>query len=124
MGVVVKSSFAEVVHWSRGQELLAHLDSCQTNSQYMKLIIALGCSDMREETNSFGSFYRRQGKYDESKKLFQALWNEDKNSLDIEDSNLLHTMNNLASTYWNQGRWKEAEELNVQVRETRKRVLG
>ena len=31
---------------------------------------------------------------------------------------------NLASTYWNQGRWKEAEELQVQVMETTKRVLG
>jgi hypothetical protein len=31
---------------------------------------------------------------------------------------------NLASTYWNQGRWKEAEDLEVQVIETRKRVLG
>jgi hypothetical protein len=33
-------------------------------------------------------------------------------------------MANLASTYRNQGRWKEAEELEVQVIETRKRVLG
>src|SRR2546423_15531309 len=33
-------------------------------------------------------------------------------------------MANLASTYWNQGRWKEAEDLGVQVMETRKRVLG
>ena len=33
-------------------------------------------------------------------------------------------MSNLASTYWNQGRWKEAEELEVQVMETRKRLLG
>ena len=31
---------------------------------------------------------------------------------------------NLASTYRNQGRWKEAEELEAQVMETRKRVLG
>ncbi|KAF6781660.1 Kinesin light chain 5 [Colletotrichum sojae] len=31
---------------------------------------------------------------------------------------------NLASTYRNQGRWKEAEELNVRVMETRKTVLG
>jgi hypothetical protein len=29
----------------------------------------------------------------------------------------------LASTFWNQGRWKEAEDLEVQVIETRKRVL-
>ncbi len=33
-------------------------------------------------------------------------------------------MANLASTYRNQGQWKEAEELDVQVIETRKRVLG
>jgi hypothetical protein len=33
-------------------------------------------------------------------------------------------MGNLAAGYLNQGRWKEAEELEVQVMETRKRVLG
>ncbi|EJT69976.1 hypothetical protein GGTG_12153 [Gaeumannomyces tritici R3-111a-1] len=33
-------------------------------------------------------------------------------------------MANLASTYWNQGRWKEAESLGVQVMETGKKVLG
>ena len=33
-------------------------------------------------------------------------------------------MANLASTYSNQGRWKEAEELDVQVMETSSRVLG
>jgi hypothetical protein len=33
-------------------------------------------------------------------------------------------MANLASTYRNQGRWTQAEELEVQVMETRKRVLG
>jgi Tetratricopeptide repeat len=33
-------------------------------------------------------------------------------------------MANLASTYRNQGRWKEAEKLEAQVMEMRKRVLG
>ena len=33
-------------------------------------------------------------------------------------------MANLASTYRNQGRWKEAEELQAKEMETRKRVLG
>ena len=33
-------------------------------------------------------------------------------------------MANLASTYWNQGRWKKTEELEVEVMETRKAVLG
>ena len=33
-------------------------------------------------------------------------------------------MANLASTFWNQGRWKAAEELFVQVMETSSKVLG
>jgi len=33
-------------------------------------------------------------------------------------------MANLASTYWNQGRWKEAEQIEIQVMETRKQILG
>jgi hypothetical protein len=33
-------------------------------------------------------------------------------------------MHNLASTYWNQGRWDDAERLDVQVMETRKTKLG
>lgn len=33
-------------------------------------------------------------------------------------------MNNLAFSYWKQGRWKDAEKLQLHVMETRKRVLG
>ena len=44
--------------------------------------------------------------------------------LGAEHPSTLASMANLASTYRNQGRWKEAEELDVQVMETRKRVLG
>ncbi|KAL0929533.1 kinesin light chain [Colletotrichum truncatum] len=41
-----------------------------------------------------------------------------------EHPSTLTSMANLAATYRNQGRWKEAEELEVQVMETFKRVLG
>lgn len=41
-----------------------------------------------------------------------------------EHPDTLTSMANLASTYRKQGPWKEAEELNVQVMETRKRVLA
>jgi len=37
---------------------------------------------------------------------------------------LLISVGNLASTYWNQGRWKEAEKLQVLVMGTMKRVFG
>ncbi|KAF2186327.1 hypothetical protein K469DRAFT_149849 [Zopfia rhizophila CBS 207.26] len=70
---VIMESFAEVVHWSRGQQLLAHLDSCQINSQHIKLTKAIGCAEMRKETNSFGRFYQGQGRYDRSNELFEVL---------------------------------------------------
>jgi Tetratricopeptide repeat len=42
--------------------------------------------------------------------------------LGAEHPDTLTSMANLASTYSDQGRWKEAEDLEVQVIETRKRV--
>jgi hypothetical protein len=44
--------------------------------------------------------------------------------MEAEHPDTLTSMANLASTYRNQGRWKEAEELEVQVMEIRKQVLG
>jgi Tetratricopeptide repeat len=43
--------------------------------------------------------------------------------LDVGHSSTLTNMANLASTLRNQGRCKQDEELDVQVIETRKRVL-
>ena len=44
--------------------------------------------------------------------------------LGAEHPDTLRSMGNLASTYQFQGRWKEAEALDVQVKETRLKVLG
>jgi hypothetical protein len=44
--------------------------------------------------------------------------------LGLEHPVTLTSMGNLSLTYRNQGRWKEAKELFVQVMETRKRMLG
>ena len=38
-----------------------------------------------------------------------------KKLLGAEHPDTLTSMANLASTYWNQGRWNEAEQLEVQV---------
>jgi len=46
-----------------------------------------------------------------------------KRVLGLEHPPILTSMANIAWTFWNQGRSKEAEELEVQVLETRKRVL-
>jgi hypothetical protein len=47
-----------------------------------------------------------------------------KTMLGAEHASTLTSMANLASTYGNQGRWNEAEKLEMQVIETRKAVLG
>jgi Tetratricopeptide repeat len=47
-----------------------------------------------------------------------------KRILGAEHPDTLTSMANLASTYESQGRWDQAEELEVQVMETRKRKLG
>jgi len=39
-------------------------------------------------------------------------------------SDTLISMGNLAGSYRNQGQWKEAEELEVQVMQMHKRILG
>jgi len=44
--------------------------------------------------------------------------------MQVMETHTLTSMANLALSYWKQGRWKEAEELNVQVMEGRKWVLG
>jgi len=41
-----------------------------------------------------------------------------------KNDNELTSINNLSVTYKNQGRWKEAEELDIQVMETSKTKLG
>ena len=47
-----------------------------------------------------------------------------KRVLGQENPDTLAGMGNFASTYWNQGRWKEAQELLVQVMEARKKAFG
>jgi hypothetical protein len=47
-----------------------------------------------------------------------------KKKLGADHPGTLTSINNLALTYGNQGRWEEAEELDVEVMETRKKKLG
>jgi hypothetical protein len=46
-----------------------------------------------------------------------------KRVLGAEYSDTLDSINNLASTYLGQGRWEEAEPLEVQALKIRKRVI-
>ena len=72
----------------------------------------------------FARFLLDIGLYHLAEIMSQRLNAQNEKVLGLEHPSTLTSMANLASTFWNQGRWKEAEELDVQVMETRKRVLG
>ncbi|KAF2267719.1 TPR-like protein [Lojkania enalia] len=83
-----------------------------------------------------GQVLAHQGLYAKEEKMHRRTLEFRKDMLGDEHPSTLTSMANLASTLWNQGRWKEAEELGnqgrwkeaeeleVQVMEMRKRVLG
>ncbi|KEY74865.1 hypothetical protein S7711_09809 [Stachybotrys chartarum IBT 7711] len=76
-----------------------------------------------------------KGDYAKADILITKAFNARERFLGAEHPSTLTCMNNLASTFWNQGRWKEAESLDqgrwkeaesleVKVMETTQRVLG
>ncbi|KAK1837700.1 Kinesin light chain 5 [Colletotrichum chrysophilum] len=69
-------------------------------------------------------YLRMLGDYSRAEGFIQEAVRIRTESLGEKHPSTLMSMDNLASTFWNQGRWKEAEELGVRVMETRKRVLG
>ncbi|KIX03666.1 uncharacterized protein Z518_07219 [Rhinocladiella mackenziei CBS 650.93] len=74
--------------------------------------------------NNLGEAFNLKGDLPAVEVYLQKALKGRKEILGAEHPSTLTNMANLASTYRNQGRWKEAEELNVQVTEMRKRVLG
>ena len=62
------------------------------------------------------------GQWNEAEKLYVQVMETRKRVLSQERPDTLTSMANLATIFWNQGRWNEVEGL--QVMEARKRVLG
>ena len=72
----------------------------------------------------FAKFLSSSGLYQLAVIIFQQVVAQEEECLGPEHPDTLTSTDHLASTYHKQGRWGEAEELEVQVMETRKRVLG
>ena len=70
---------------------------------------------------SVGASHAKLGEWMEAQLLEEEVL---KRTGNIDSRRVDLTKNNLALAYQNQGRWKEAEELFVQVLETTKRALG
>jgi tetratricopeptide (TPR) repeat protein len=55
------------------------------------------------------------GRYQEAEVIYKKIVRINQKKADPQDPSTLTSMVSLASTYWNQGRWNEAEKLDVQV---------
>ena len=72
----------------------------------------------------FARFLSSIGSYQLAVILFQQVVTQEEKCFGLEHPYTLTSTGHLAATYCNQGRWKEAEELQARVMETRKKVLG
>ena len=100
------------------QALLPHIDA------YYKHAAEMGIMDDNDdvECEKFGLVYYECGYWRRAEELYSKGLEMRKKKFGTGHASILTSMGNLASTFSNQGRWKEAEELDVQVMDTSKRV--
>ncbi|KAH7113481.1 hypothetical protein B0J13DRAFT_404088, partial [Dactylonectria estremocensis] len=68
-------------------------------------------------------YFDFEGKWSSAEKLSTEASRIREELLGPDHPSTLASMANLASTLWNQGRWEEAEKLEVQVMETSKTMM-
>jgi len=95
--------------------------------QVMGPLMDAGVSEAEKFTNvvdRVGWFLRDDGKAIDSERLLVRSLEKRRRILGAEHPDTLMSMNNLASTYWAQGKTAEAAALQEEVLEKRKRILG
>ena len=107
-------------NWSRCSQFISHIEFMGGFAAQYKL----GNATLLDASTWVGIYFNECGLYGKAAGTLKQTWDRQKAVLGEEHPDTLSSMANLASTYSNQGRWKEAEELEVGVMETRKRVLG
>ena len=112
------------------QNILLHIIALEESyeefsiSQTCTLSIKTAFGEYTTSQFWFATFLESAGSYYLAAIVNQRLYAQNKKLLGPEHPSTLISMTDLASTYRYQGRWKEAEELEVQVMEARKRVPG
>ncbi|OCK85164.1 hypothetical protein K432DRAFT_343643 [Lepidopterella palustris CBS 459.81] len=109
-------------NWRICQELFPHARSAEAQRPATE-------SSLREWATILHNaawYALAMGKYTEAERMSAEAARSREKVLGGEHAGTLGSRGMLASTFWNQGRWKEAEELFlfVQVMETSSRVLG
>ena len=107
-------------NWSRCGQFISHIEFMEGFAEQCGLRNAT----LLNASTWAAIYFDECGLYPKAANMHKRTWDQKKAVLGEEHPDTLTSMANLASTYWNQGRWKEAEELEVGVMETTKRVLG
>ena len=115
-----KFPWADFENWTICQSLLPH---AQTVIQYGDAD-RLCPEEYANLSSCLASFDIAQGRYEMACIRFLAAFEVQKETFGSDHNFTLMTMNKLATTYRNQGRWKESEKLHVQVLEAKQKVLG
>jgi tetratricopeptide (TPR) repeat protein len=109
-------------NWGRCEMLFPHVKSAERQRPMDDRSV----QEWAQILQKAGWYAWARGDYFEAERMCKKSARVLRKILSGEDVETLYSLGILALTYWNQGRWKEAEELEVrvQVMETRKRVLG
>ncbi|KAM0257342.1 hypothetical protein ACHAQJ_004429 [Trichoderma viride] len=106
--------------WAKCQILLPHMGSLL----YEQPIDETDILDWSQLLTNISWYMLMIGDNSGAERTAQKAANSRKRILGDEHLDTLRSMSNLSSVYWKQGRWAEAELLEVQVMDLRKRVLG
>ena len=107
-------------NWSQCGQFVSHIEFMEGFAAQYGL-----CNATLLDASTWAAIYLNEcGLYQKAASMHRQTWERRKAAIGEEHPDTLTSMANLAATYRNQGRWKEAEELNVGVVETTKRVLG
>ncbi|KAF1818788.1 uncharacterized protein K489DRAFT_390952 [Dissoconium aciculare CBS 342.82] len=104
-------------NWEMCQKLLPHAIAAMS----LKMKDRNALLHKASICNRGGLYMREQGLFSRSEEMCECSNNIRQDILGEEDPSTLTSMANLAATYRNQGRWGEAEQLEVRVMETRTR---
>jgi len=107
-------------NWSRCGQFISHIEFMKGFAEQY----GLHSATLLDASTWAAIYFDECGLYQKAASMHAQTWDQKKAVLGEEHPDTLNSMANLASTYRNQGRWKEAEELDVGVMKTRKRVLG
>ncbi|KAL8858287.1 MAG: hypothetical protein Q9178_005150 [Gyalolechia marmorata] len=107
-------------NWSQCGQFISHIEFLEGFAAQYGLYNAT----LLNTSASAAIYLYNCGLYQKAATMHKQTYERRKAAIGEEHPETLTSMGDLASTYWKQGRWKEAEGLQVGIIETLKRVLG